>query len=163
MNYFNKLLKEDEELVRLIRPFFTAYSIRFGLASFIFLLPFFLLFWLLNINYGLIFFGIILLTGLFLLIRFYIIWYYNSLLISNLGISYIQQTGLWHRKVNAVDYRKIQDISYEYKGPWQMLWHFGQLTIQIVNSETILQIKNIKEPDKIRALILQLQERFLNK
>lgn len=160
MNY-TKILKENEELVRLIRRHPVVYFKPAFLALILLLLPFFLMFLLFQWEtLGLIIFCFLIIMGLLAWIRLIVVYSYNVFIITNQRIVLYSQPGVFERKVSEVTYDKIQDIAYHYKGFWQMLFKYGTLRIQIKNSESVLYVKKIARPGKIQQLIIQIQKDY---
>jgi len=158
MSYFTKNLKDNEELVRLIRRHSISFVPVAIIALVFLLLPFFLMFLLFKWVVGLIFFLILLVIGLILLIRFLVLWYYNALLITNQRVILYEQKGLFERYVTETEYSKIQDVSYLYKGLWQSILHYGTLKIQILSSDTIIKAEKIPQPMKVQEIIKNIQK-----
>jgi uncharacterized membrane protein YdbT with pleckstrin-like domain len=158
MNY-TKILKENEELIRLIRRHPLVYFKPALVALILLLLPFFLMFLLFKWEkVGLVIFGILVLFGLLTIIRLSVVYLFNIFIITNQRIILYIQQGLFDRKVSEVTYDKIQDISYRYKGFWQTLLKYGSLRIQIINSESALYVKKIAHPGQIQQLIIKIQK-----
>jgi len=160
MNY-SKILKENEELIRLIRRHPLVYFKPAVLAIILLLLPFFLMSLLFKWEtFGLIIFCLLVLIGIVCLIRLMVVYSYNVFLITNQRIILYSQPGIFERKVSEVTYDKIQDIAYRYKGFWQVLFKYGTLRIQIKNSESILYVKKIFQPGQIQQLIIRIQKNY---
>ena len=158
MNY-TKILKENEELVKLIRRHPLVYFKPGLFALILLLLPFFLMFLLFKWEtIGLVFFILLLIIGILAIVRLVVVYYFNVFLITNQRIILFVQHGLFDRNVSEVDYEKIQDISYRLKGFWQTLLKYGSLKIQIKNSESILYVKKITQPERIQQLLLKIQK-----
>jgi len=161
MNY-TKILKENEELIRLIRRHPLVYFKPGLFALILLLMPFFLMFLLFKWEgIGLALFIVLLVIGVIAIIRLIVVYYFNAFLITNRRIILYIQHGLFDRKVSEADYDKIQDISYRLKGFWQTLLKYGSLKIQIKNSESILYVKKIAQPDKIQQLLLKIQKNII--
>lgn len=158
MNY-NKILKENEELVRLIRRYALVYFKSGLLALILLLLPFFLMFLLFKWGtIGLILFVILIIIGIIAIIRLIVVYSYNVFLITNQRIILYIQHGLFDRNVSEIEYDKIQDISYRFKGMGETMFKYGSLKIQIKNSESVLYVRRISHPEKMQQLILKIQK-----
>lgn len=161
MPYYSKNLKPSEAVIQIVKKYFLTYFWEFFLSLILIILPFFLLYLLFQWGkWGLIIFGILIIIGLFTLLRFIVNYYFNNLIITNQRLIYYQQNGLWHRKVYEVFLDKIQDISYEINGLWPTIFKYGTLNIQVVNSNTIIRILKIKSPAGIQNLINSIKEDY---
>jgi uncharacterized membrane protein YdbT with pleckstrin-like domain len=160
MNY-NKILKENEELIRLIRRHPAVYFKDALIALLIFLSPFFFMFLLFKWgSLGLAIFVILIILGCLALLRLLVVYSYNVFLITNQRIILYLQNGLFERNVSEVEYSKIQDISYRFKGFWQTLLKYGSLKIQVINSETIILVQQISRPEQVQQLLLRIQKNY---
>lgn len=158
MNY-NKILKDNEQLVLIIRRHPLVYCKSALIAIIFFLLPFFLMFWLFKwAETGLVVFIILIFLGLMALIRLLVVYIYNVFIITDKRIILFEQRGLFDRQVAEVDYNKIQDIAYRLKGFWQTIFKYGSLKIQIINSETKLIVDKIARPEAVQQLLLKVQK-----
>lgn len=162
MSHFSKILKDDEELVRLVRRHPLTFFGSILISLFFLLLPFFLMVLLLSWKtLGLILFLFFLLVGIILVSRFLTIRYYNCLMITSQRVILFRQKGLFDRQVSEIEYQKIQDVSYHFKGLWQTLWHYGSLKIQVLSSETVIKAEKIPQPEKVQDLIKNIQRNLL--
>lgn len=150
-------LKPGEEVVRVVRHYVFVLWPKL-LAVFLFLtLPFFFLFPLFKLGFwGVLFFLFLILFGLFYGLRTLIIWYYNAFIITNQRIIDIDQRGFFERVVSEASYEKVQDVSYRIKGVWQTFLHYGAVRIQTAGASVELEIRNVKNPEKIQELISEL-------
>jgi len=159
MSYFTKNLKDEEELIRLIRRSPLTFVFSGFLTLVLFLLPFFLMFLLFRWKTaGLIIFTFLLVIGVLALIRLLVVWYYNCFLITNQRVILYKQKGLFNRKVSEVEYQKIQDLSYYFKGLGQSLFHYGTLQIQILSSGTIIKVEKIPQPQQVLEILKSIQK-----
>jgi len=107
---------------------------------------------------GLIIFLFLLAIGIIILIRLIVSWYYNAFLITNERVILYRQKGLFNREVSEVEYQKIQDVAYYFKGLWQTLFHFGTLKIQVLSSETVIKVEKIHRPAQIQNIVKNIQK-----
>jgi hypothetical protein len=159
MSYFTKNLKDNEELIRQVRQHALAFGGRWLVSLCLLLLPFFLLFLLFRWqSYGPIIFVILVIIGLWSLIRLLVVKYFNCLLVTNQRVILIKQKGFFDRQVMEVEYQKIQDVSYHYQGMFQTVFHYGNLKIQVLSSETVIKAEKIPQPEQIQDLIKNIQK-----
>ncbi|MCX6785559.1 MAG: PH domain-containing protein [Candidatus Komeilibacteria bacterium] len=159
MPYFTRILKEKEELERLIRFSPAVFFKPAAAALFFFLLPFFLMFLLFRWElYGLILFFILLIIGLWLLVRLIVMWHYNVFLITNQRLILYRQKGLFDRRVSETDYEKIQDVSWRIKGFWQTVLRYGSVRLQLIGSESPIIVSKIPKPQQVQQLLLSIKK-----
>lgn len=159
MSYFSKILKENEELVRLIRRHPLVFFKPAVFSLILLLLPFFLMFLLFQWGtIGLILFFLLLFLGTLLMARLIVVWYFNVFLVTDQRVVLIKQHGLFDRKVMEIEYEKMQDISYRLKGFSQTLFHYGSVRIQVINSETVMIVSKIARPEELQQLLLRIKK-----
>jgi len=160
-NYFNKNLKEDEELIQVIRIFPLALANHILISLLIILLSFFLFYILLKQGgWGLSAWLIILLSGIFYGLRTWIIWSLNGFVITSQRIIDYDQKGFFTKTVSECTLDKIQDVSYQVIGPWQTMLHFGSVKLQTAGSLPSIEIHRVRDPHKLQQLITDTQRRY---
>lgn len=102
-------------------------------------------------------FVLVLSLGIFWSLRLFITWRYNCFLITTQRVIILKQKGFFERIVSEAKYGKIQDVSYQFKGFFQTLFHYGTIRIQTV---AVLELAKIYHPEKIQDLIITLQTKF---
>ena len=157
-------LKEDEELVIIVRKYPLVFlgpmiiSAIFIIAPFFFLYPLFHAGW-----WGLALFFILLVFGIIYGIRQFILYSFNVFVITNKRIIDIDQRGLFDRVVSESSYDKIQDISFRNKGVLQTFFHYGSVIIQTASNDANLELEGVKDPAKIQEIISEIQREVMEK
>jgi len=150
-------LKPEEEIMRVVRHYGLTFWPQILAVLILLSLPFFFIFPLFKKGYwGVAFFLFLFLFGIFYGLRELVIWYYNSLVITNKRIIDIDQRGLFERVVSEAPYEKIQDVSYRFKGIFQTLLRYGGIQIQTAGANAVIEIRNIKNPERVQELISDL-------
>lgn len=159
MPYFSKFLKNNEELIRLVRRHPLSFLKQGLIAVILLLLPFFLMFLLFRWEKaGLIIFCVMVIIGLWRLISVMLIWHYNSLILTNKRGILIKQISLFNRQVSEIDYQNITDIVYRIKGIKQMIFGYGSIKIQNHNSDLSIIITDIPKPQELQQQLLNLKK-----
>lgn len=121
------------------------------LVAFFFLYPLF--------NWGnqgiVIFFGIIVIDVVFI-VRNSLVWYWQTLIITNQRVIDIDQPGLLQKIVSESHLNNVTDVHYKSHGIMQILAKIGTIYIKL-SDQTIIQVKNIPRPRIIQQLILRLK------
>ncbi len=150
-------LKEGEEIKSIVRHYGLTFWPQILAILLLLTTPFFLLFPLFKKGYwGVAVFLFLIFFGIFYGLRELVIWYYNAFVITNKRIIDIDQRGLFERIVSEAPYEKIQDVSYRLKGIFQTLLHYGSIYIQTAGAAAVIEIRNIKNPEKVQELISDL-------
>lgn len=163
MSYFSRLLKDNEEPIRLVRRHPLAFFKPGFWAIILTLLPFFLMFLLFSWGQtGLIIFFILLTIGLFGLIRVIILWLKNALLITNQRVILIKQKGFFDKLATETDYQRIEEIAYRIKGFKQTVFRFGSLKIKMINNPDPMLVPGVYRPQQLQQLLLNLRRQIKN-
>lgn len=161
MAFHEKLLKDDEQLIRVVRSFPLAFFWPIFFGVILIILPFFLIVPLFKWEIlGMIIFGLLLMAGLILLIRAIILIYFNCFIITNQRVIDWDQRGLFDRVISEADYNKIQDISFRIKGMLGTMLSFGTIQIQTAGTAPVLELKFVRRPQKIQALITDVKRNY---
>jgi len=160
---YSKYLKDNEELVEVVRQHPLVYLKPAAIALFFFLLPFFLMFLLFKWEtVGLIIFFLLFIIGLILIIQLAVVYLNNALLITNKRIVHLRQNSLFDRHETEASYNIIQEVSYCIKGAAQTLFRYGSIRIKLANSVKGLAINKISGPRRIQQLILKIKSDINN-
>ena len=156
---FSDYLEDGEQIVFvchrhmivLLKDFFRIFLIHFGLAAVLwYLFP--QLLWI-----SILWFAI----GC---IRFLLIiqdWYYDSWLVTSLGIVGVQWTGFFNRTSTRVEYPSIEGVSYTIKGFLPTVFNYGTETLAKLGGPSTVALKDAFNPKRIERNILKFQEQFM--
>lgn len=163
MSYFSRLLKDNEELIRLVRRHPLAFLKPGFWAIILILLPFFLMFLLFRWGQpGLIIFLILILSGIGCLVRVIILWLKNALLITNQRLILIKQKGFFDKLASETDYTRIEEIAYRIKGFKQTVFRFGSLKIKMQNSADPMIVPEVYRPQELQQLLLNIRRQIIS-
>lgn len=130
------------------KPFF------FGIVIPVILYLFFPLVWPLFALWG---FG-----GLLGIFYYFIDWYYDVWLLTNIGVVDIERNGLFDITATRVDYHMIEGLAYNIKGFVQTMLRFGDMTIDKLGAQTFLVLKDAASPKKLERLVMRFQDKYVN-
>lgn len=157
-NYFTQNLKNDETLVKIVHKHWANFLIPLAQAATVTIIPFFLIFFLFSSAWGVIIFFAWVAFGLGYGVFQWLTWYFDSFIITNKRLIYIDQKSLFHRSVSEISVASIQDITYEIKGFLASAFNFGTMRISPA-SKTIMEVKGVEDPKVVQETIFQLQEK----
>lgn len=133
------------------------------LIFFLFVVPFFFMFWLFNHSWwGQALFFIPVACGFFALIRLIFIWKKNVLIITTHRIVDIDQRGFFDKIISDVPYSQIEDVSGRIKGFWGTIFRYGSLQIQTGNGKVQIVVDRIKQPVYLQQDINEMREKYLS-
>lgn len=160
-NYLKNQLHDDEKIVAVVRRSPLAhlagwfFSVVLIIADFFFLVPL-----LQRGRWGLFAFLAIMVIGLFLLIRTFIMNRMNVLLITSSRVIDIDQRGMLHRVVSECMYQNIQEMTFDIKGFLGTIFHVGTLRIHTAGNRADIAAEGIKHPQRIQELIGKIQRKI---
>lgn len=111
---------------------------------------------------GVVGLGLLFFLGTLLLLRVSTLRRNNAALITDERIIYVKRTGVLEEEVAEVPLDLIADIRFKRKGPWQMSFNFGTVTIKSQGAEPV-SIENIPQPRRIQELLFELQAQLTKK
>lgn len=82
--------------------------------------------------------------------------YLDLLIITNDRLLDVDQHGLFARTVSEMNLAQVQDITTEIKGFLPTFFNYGNLIIQNAGTMTKFHLQNVRSPNKLREVILQL-------
>jgi len=153
-----KNLKDDEEIIWLVRKYPLVFAIPILFSAVFIIAPFFFLYPLFHwSDWGVLIFFILLAIGLISALRVFIVYSFNVFIITSQRIIDIDQRGFFDRTVSETTFDKIQDVSFRIKGIGQTLLHYGSVVIQTAGSQANLELRGIKDPEKIQEVVTKFQ------
>lgn len=153
-------LDPDEQVLLVSRRYFLTLLWEVGVAFFLIVMPFFLMFPLLAWGrWGMAFFAYALAVGMLVILKIYIVWNFNTLVITSKRVIKTKQKGFFDRRVSEMLISRINDVSHHIKGVWGTTFRYGTLHIVAGNGDTVLDFKYMKNPGQaLRILNKLLQE-----
>ena len=114
-----------------------------------------------------VFLFLFLLGGWLLLLwtTFFLIWTFHYLdvwIITNKRLVDIEQIGLFSRDISSFRFEKIEDITVEVHGILATTLGYGTIHVQTAGENRQLSLSFIPHPERVRQLVNQLQEKFMN-
>lgn len=150
-------------MVQTSRSFFWVDIWWYLLSAALVILAFFLLFPLVRLsNYGLIVFFSLIIAGVGVAVRKYVIWHFNIFLITNQRLVIFEQKGIFHKNVTETAFDNIQDISYNKKGVWPTVLDYGTIIVKTASLNSKLEFKKVKNPGKIQEKLVEIQTENAN-
>ena len=152
-------LKEEESIQAFIRRHLATLFPTLGLAMFLIVVPFFFLFPLFSFGVaGVIVFGLIVIIGILIAIRAFILWEADVMVVTNLRVVDVDQRGLLSRHVTEAALSKIQDVSWKRQGIWQTIFRMGSVSIQTAGAQVTIEAERIPQPQQVHELINDLRQ-----
>lgn len=155
-----KNLKQNEKIIAIIRKYFLSLFKDILFSGFLFILSFLSLYFILQIennevlkNISFAMFGVCLLVALFLAVKTFFIWTFDSLVITNLRIFDVSQNSIFNKNITEIDLKDIKSVSCTKNGIFRTIFNFGDLNIETQNEAINIEIKDIKDPIDIQQLI----------
>lgn len=96
---------------------------------------------------------------------FLIVWvdyYLDIWIVTNQRIMDIEQKGLFSRQVSEFSISRIQDVTVDVIGIMPTLFHYGDVHVQTAGEARQFIFKDIRDPNKVKDAILNLQYKTHN-
>jgi hypothetical protein len=156
---FSDYLEDGEEIVYIChRHFLILFKDMWRIMLFHGLVPAF--FWYFFPQFYIIY---ALWIGIGLIRLFFIIqdWYYDSWLLTNMGIISVEWTGYFDRTSARVEYPSIEGVSYNIKGVLQTIFNYGDVTLAKFGGPSEMVLKEAANPKRVEKNVLKYQEKFM--
>jgi membrane protein YdbS with pleckstrin-like domain len=151
-------LKDDEQIKAILRRHSVTLVPPLFLATFLIVLPFFLLFPLFAWGIvGIILFFASVLIGICLAIRTLVLWDSDVLIISNLRLVEVDQKGLLTRSVSEAALKNVQDVSWARHGMSETIFRMGTVKISTAGNAATIDAIRISRPEAVSELINDLR------
>jgi len=150
--------ESDEEIVEELRrhpialfaPFFKVFL---GFVIVVLVFAVFKASWV----FSFVFFVWLIFGGIYAFYHYYI-WRRDAYIITDSRIMIREQKSFFSKEVSETKLKDITDVTYKVRGFWATLLNFGTVYVQTASSDP-LKLTNIKKPNKVQKLILDLRER----
>lgn len=148
------VLQKEEDLLLLTKKHVIFLIPRLALALLLIVVPFFFLFPLFRTGpAGILVFLVMVGVGVFLAVRYLLVWDGSVLILTTLRVVSVEQSGIFNRSVTEISGSNIWDAKWEQKGILQNLMHFGRLTISAAN---VINADYISHPHEAHKLVNEL-------
>lgn len=156
---FSDYLEDEEEIVYVAhRHIFVLFRDLFGVIILHGVLTGF--FWLFFPQLLLVY-AIWVFIGLVRTFFIFLDWYYDSWLLTNMGIISVEWTGYFDRTSARVEYPSIEGVTYSIKGIMQTVFNFGDVTLAKFGGPTTMDIKEANNPKRVEKNVLKYQEKYM--
>lgn len=153
----NIQLKPDEQIVKIVRQYGLVHIWKFLVFAVIILVDFFFMFWLFKQGWwGAIVFAVVLVIIILAGLKWLIVWRNNFFAITNYRIVDCDQQGFFDKHVGETALNKISDVTYRKKGVMQAVFGYGNIALEVANSDTVIVLDKVKNPQKVYRLIIDL-------
>lgn len=83
-------------------------------------------------------------------------WYFNSYIITNKRVVDIDFYGITHRRFSEAPLRNIEDVTNNISGFAQIVFHFGDVSIQTAAEAKEITFENVPNPDRVQDMVSDL-------
>lgn len=100
------------------------------------------------------------LAALILLIGTYV-YRHNVLIFTSIHLIYVEQVGLFGRRVSQLNFRNVEDVTGHKAGIFQTLFNYGNVTVQSAGEQEKFIFTGAPDPTQIADDALQVHEKCL--
>jgi len=88
------------------------------------------------------------------------VYYLDVWLITGSRIVAIDQKSMFHREATSLYLERVQDVTIEIQGLLQTIFNFGTIHVQTAGAQQEIILRNAKDPEATKSLILDLYRQF---
>lgn len=104
----------------------------------------------------------LLLVGAWKVFETFINWYYDTWLITNMGVISIGGKRFWGITTTRIEYHMIEGITYQINGFWQSMLEYGRITLEKVGGgQTVVSLDDAYRPREAESAILKCQKAYM--
>lgn len=85
-------------------------------------------------------------------------WYFSSLIVTTKRLIKTEQRGLFSREVSEISFRDVYSVNYCIQGALATIFNYGDIILEIKNTNKRFYIKDLQSPTVKRDLILKARE-----
>ncbi|MEN9557987.1 MAG: hypothetical protein RL141_356 [Candidatus Parcubacteria bacterium] len=155
-------LKEGEEVKALTRRHIITLFPQFLAALVLIVAPFFFLFPLFTSGpAGIMVFGVLVLVGVLVAIRGFVMWDGDLFIITNHRIIDVDQQGLFARTINEITYLNMQDPSWSKKSPIDFILGIGRVSARSSSGSLTIEARFVPRPRDLHQMITDYSQEAL--
>jgi membrane protein YdbS with pleckstrin-like domain len=83
-------------------------------------------------------------------------WYFNSYIVTNKRVVDIDFYGITHRRFSEAPLRNIEDVTNQISGFGQIVFHYGDVSIQTAAEAREITFENVPNPDRVQDTLSDL-------
>ena len=154
-------LREEEVIILIVRRWLPTY-VWWYVGIFVLLVgPFFFFFPLMRSGgAGKLAFVASILVGVFLALRTSYVWRRDSIVVTNMRIMDINQSGFSKRTISEASYERVSDVSHVVHGVFRSVFNYGLVKITCGDGSVVLALDNVKNPKEVHNVITEMMERY---
>jgi len=88
-------------------------------------------------------------------------WYFDCLIITNLGILDIERRGVFDNTAKRIEYHMIDGVSYTIHGFLPTLLNYGDIVIDKLGGGMQINLKDAPNPKNVERMVMKFQEKFV--
>jgi len=157
-------LKKDEKITNIVRRYGLTFFWEFVVVLFLFVVPFFFVFWLFRHSWwGISLFSLSLFLGFIILTKILFLWEKNVLILTTHRVIDFEQRGFFEQVISDIPYDQVEDVHGKVKGITQTIFKYGNVNIQTGAGEVLVVVDRVKNPIFLGQEINKLREYYLTR
>lgn len=151
-------LKDDERLLAVVRSAAVTLIFPGILVAALLLAPFFFMMPLVRWEtLGYIIMGLSWGVGLFLGLRWLVMWRGSVLAVTERRLIIVRRNGFFERRVTELPFSKIHEVSILVKGVLPTIFRLGTMLIESAGSDEPIAVDKVHHPERLQDLVTELQ------
>lgn len=157
-------LKEEEEVLLMVRESLVPHAPRFVLYTVLLCIPLFFSFPLLKLGWGgVLVWGIAIMACVVALIRAYRAWKDTMLVVTDRRIVDIERTGLFEKAVCEAEYEEIDEVTFRVKGVVPTVCRYGTIEVKTAGNAADIAFIRAPRPADVHEMIADARRSALER
>ena len=156
---YQRHLDEGEEIYDVVHRHWLILKVKVWKAATFGLIPPVILFFFFPAFWPLLFLWF--LVGLAAYIMKFLEWYFDCLLVTNIGLIDIERRKIFYNTSKRIEYHMIDGISYTVQGFLPTLLNYGDIIVDKMGSGVQINLSDASNPRKVDRTIMKFQEKFI--
>lgn len=154
----NKQLEQqllpNEQIIVIIREYIITKFFSLSVLSVIYLSLFFTMYFLFSLgSWGVLVFFLGLAIVVFFIVRLLTMWYLDTMIVTDLRLLDIEQSGIFSKRVQEIPWPSVADIQYQQRGLFATLCGYGTIFIYTSLLPEPIELQHVYHPKQIRDII----------
>ncbi|PIT87111.1 MAG: hypothetical protein COU31_04670 [Candidatus Magasanikbacteria bacterium CG10_big_fil_rev_8_21_14_0_10_40_10] len=154
-------LREGERVIRIERKLFLVDWWQYCLGLAFLATAFFFMFSLFGFGWwGYALYGIMILIGLYILLRAWFFRYFNIFVITSERVVDLHRLGWFDLVVSSLSHKDVKDVAVRKKGIFSNLFNYGSLVVRSQSNQFVIEAAKIGNPQETLSLLQEVSEQY---
>lgn len=91
--------------------------------------------------------------------RAFLLWYWDVAIVTDERLIDIEQSGLFRKRVQTVEWSIIRDVNYHQSGVWPTLWNYATIMVALRDGE-VIELQHVAQPKRLTEKLGQYAKTY---